>query len=72
MYGSAIELKNIKNEIMKKTYKKAAKHTEYRPGAQEVIKNFELEIRIIRDVEESYYSSEGGRTRKPVPASNYV
>lgn len=56
---------------MKKN-KKAIKNTEYRPGAQEVIKNFELEMRMIRDVEKSYYSSEGGRTRKPASAPSFI
>lgn len=57
---------------MKKTYKKALKNTEYRPGAQEVIKNFELEMRMIRDVEKSYYSREGGRTRKPASSPSLI
>lgn len=46
--------------MMKKKDKKEIRIAEHRGNVREVLKNYQLEMKIVRKIPKSYYSSEGG------------
>jgi hypothetical protein len=51
--------------MKKRTRKKEVKNIEHRGNNEELTRNFELRMKIVRKVPKSYYSEEGGVLKSP-------